>query len=388
MRGPFGQATILYVHSSADLYGSDRCLFDLVTRLDRQRFRPIVILPYKGLLSEDMEKEGIRIIHQDPWVLRKALIRTGGFRRYLMSLPSCVGEIMRIIKKEKVSLVHSNTGVVLGGALAAGLCRCPHVWHLREFFSDYPTLWPAFAAAMGILSRKILCISEAVASQIPAFVGRKSVVVHDGIQAPRDDLRGGSEVLRRELGLDHGMRVVGTIGRVSEIKAQDVFIRAVPEVLSSLPRTRFLIVGDVFPGHEPYMERLKGLVETLGIGSHVVFTGFHRDVSDLVRLMDIVVLTTRIPEGLGISLLEAMAAGKAVIATRGGGSGEVVTDGVTGLLVPPGDFRSLGRAVVGLLSSDSLREKMGQEGKRRAAEKFSIHETVSAVHNIYEEVLR
>jgi len=383
-------ATILYVHSSADLYGSDRCLLDLVRNLDRDRFRPMVVLPYRGMLSEEFERAGVRVIHSDPWVLRKVLFRTKKFHGYFMSLPSNVKAIMRVIKEEKVSLVHSNTGVVLGGALAAKLCGIPHIWHLREFFSDFPFLWYFYSHFMGILSGKIICISEAVASQLPDLVRAKAVVVHDGIETKRfgtlDDQEAQAS-LRQELGLGEGTMIVGAIGRVSEIKAQDIFIRAIPDVLSAFPRTKFLIVGGIFPGHEPFMKRIRALVENLGLNSHVIFTGFRRDAAAMVRLMDIVVQATRIPEGLGISLIEAMSAGKAVIAAGGGGSDEVVEDGKTGLLIPPGDFRALSGAIIRLLSSDPLRERMGNEGRRRAAETFSLERTISLIQQIYDVIL-
>jgi len=390
MRKRSDPATILYVHSSADLYGSDRCLLDVVKNLDRDRFRPVVILPYRGILSEEIERAGVKVIHQDPWVLRKVIFRAKKFKGYFMNLPSYVKGIMKIIKEEKVSLVHSNTGVVLGGALAAKLCGLPHVWHLREFFSDFPFLWYFYSHFMGIMSGKIVCISDAVASQLPGFVRAKAVVVHDGIDLKSygtlDD-QDGQASLRKELGIGEGTMIVGAIGRVSEIKAQDIFIRAIPDVLSVFPRTKFLIVGDIFPGHEPFMRRIKVLVEALGLSSHVIFTGFRRDAAAMVRLMDIVVQATRIPEGLGISLIEAMAAGKAVIAAGGGGSDEVVEDGKTGLLIAPGDFRALAQAIIRLLSTDPLRERMGDEGRRRAAEIFSIERTISLIQQIYDDIL-
>jgi glycosyltransferase involved in cell wall biosynthesis len=185
---------------------------------------------------------------------------------------------------------------------------------------------------------------------------------------PLDSVR-----LHAELGLPSNVHLVGVIGRLQAWKGHEDFIRAVPLILKSVPDTRFLVVGGTLFGLETeYPHFLKNLVSELGLGEAILFTGHRSDIPRILATLDVVVVPSRLPEPFGTVQVEAMAAGKPVVSTAAGGNLEVVSDGVTGILVSPGEPADIARAVVRLLREPELRQAFGEASRERVRERFSV----------------
>ena len=136
------QTHILFVQSSSDLYGSDRCLINITSGLSKKGYRISVVVPYPGPLVDKLRDYGIKTWVLEPIVLRKQLLGSYGVVvKFIFGMPRAVRALRRLMRDENVDLVHSNTGVVIGGALAARRCGLPHVWHFREVFSDFGRAW-------------------------------------------------------------------------------------------------------------------------------------------------------------------------------------------------------------------------------------------------------
>jgi glycosyltransferase involved in cell wall biosynthesis len=160
-------------------------------------------------------------------------------------------------------------------------------------------------------------------------------------------------------------------------------LRALPSIIRTVPTAHYVIVGSDDSG---YADRLKQLAQELKIGDRVHIVGFQDPVQPFLASLDLYVHPA-LMEGFGIAVVEAMAMGKAVVATTTGGLPEVVAQGVTGLLVPPGDVESLAATVVSLLEDKARREQMGRNGKARAQERFSLDASVKQMEQFYGEVL-
>jgi glycosyltransferase involved in cell wall biosynthesis len=156
-----------------------------------------------------------------------------------------------------------------------------------------------------------------------------------------------------------------------------VLLRALPPLVRRFPRLRCLVVGD-----GPLDGALRREAEALGLAGHCRFTGARPDVADLLAAVDVVVLPS-LSEGLPFVLLEAMAVGKPVVATRVGGNPEVVEDGTTGLLVPPGDADALGAALARLLDDSAAAAAMGGRGQARVRERFTVRAMIEALEALY-----
>jgi glycosyltransferase involved in cell wall biosynthesis len=230
----------------------------------------------------------------------------------------------------------------------------------------------------------VMAVSEAVKER---YCDREGIapdairVIYHGVEERfLEQGRAAGAPVRERLAIKEGERVVGTVARLHGDKGLDTLLRGFACIAASMPQVRLLIVGD-----GPERKALSRMAGDLGIAEKAVFAGFQPDVLPWMACLDIFCLTSE-EEGLPQSLLEAMALGRPVVATRVGGIGEVVgRDGAEGLLVPPGDADALSRAVVSLIRSPGDAERMGNEARERIRRGFLLRHTLEKLAGVYEE---
>lgn len=365
--------TILFVDSAEGLGGAERSLLLLMGYLDRGRFAPILACN-ESPLAEEARAAGLDVnIVPMPRL------------RYLPAAPTAllhgVRALVDVIQKRDVGLVHSN--VMRASFYAAAAARWtgrPFVWHVRDIHTEG---W--YVRLMCALADRAIAISRAAAKPIPCR--DKVTVVYNGLVLDEFDPTLDCNTMRKELNLPLDVPVVGTVGRVRPWKRQDLFLRVAALVSQAWPETRFAIVGDtVFPAGHDYLSELRGLALDLGLADRAVFPGFRSDVAGVLAALEIVVHTAE-AEPFGRVLIEAMAMGRPIVAFAEGGVPEIVADGETGILVPPGDVEAMAEAVKSLLSDPDRRREMGAAGRRRVEACFDARQTARAVEAVYEEVL-
>ena len=228
-----------------------------------------------------------------------------------------------------------------------------------------------------------LCASEVVRQHLIAdgIPARKTTTVHDGIDVTHVDAAPAAD-LRAELWLPHGAPLVGTVGALVPHKGHRHFVAAAARVLRKVPDARFIIVGE---GDE--REPLEAQIRHLKLEKHVILTGWRDDVLSLHKAFDLFVLSS-VTEGLGTALLDAMACRRAVVATRTGGVDEAVAEGRTGLLVEPHDEAALAAGIVEMLEDEAMRTRMGEAGRARVEEKFSVDRMIDDTIDAYERVVK
>ncbi len=213
------------------------------------------------------------------------------------------------------------------------------------------------------------------------------VVIHNGIDLEPFEQTESTAAIRQELGVPVGVPVVGVAGRLSRAKGLEDFVDAAALIHQAAPEARFLVVGgervgvDPVPGHA-YRDRLIERALRAGVHDRFIFTGYRADIPRLLRAMDVSVLPSH-SEGLPNAVLEAMAAGVAVVATRVGGVPEVVVDQETGRLVAPGDPPALAAAVLMLLSDPAATAAMGRAGRARVRDHFSVASMAERTQRLY-----
>jgi glycosyltransferase involved in cell wall biosynthesis len=388
------EVRILYVSHSAHLYGAERSLLQLLATLDKTKFRPIVVLPKHGPLKEYLERLDMPVEvvpSMRPWLTRrKGIMSLAYFVAVLPFILISVLAIMRIIQRYQVKLVHSNTMVVIDGALAAWCLGIPHVWHARAILAEPAPhrFFLGYRAALATvlkLSDRVIAISRAVARCFHGIEGAEKVrVVYNAVDIQsfaRDELKFDC---RRQLGISEDVAFIGQIAHVIAVKGYTDFIRAIPIVHKTMPNARFIGVGGM--PHASYKATIAQLVKDLDLGESLIMTGFREDVSQIVTALDVAVLASNY-EPFGRALVEAMAAGKPVIGTRVGGIPEIIEDGVTGFLVPPGSPEELARAIIRILQDPDLAQRMGAVGRERAETRFSPERYVTQVQQVYEELI-
>ncbi len=386
--------TVLIVHSSDELYGSDWALLHLVNEIDRTRFRPLVALPddlpYEGTLSTSLIKQNVPVHYVGLAVLRRRYLTPWGIVRYVAATISSTFMLVRLIRREKVDIVHSNTVAVLPGAWAARLTGRPHVWHVHEIVTRPAIFAWLFPRLLPALTTRLVVISTAVRDWICASnpqAEAKAILVPNGISLAPFDASNGGEAIRDEFGIPPDAPVIGTVGRLHWWKGQDILLRTAAQLRPDWPGLHVLIVGGTVPGEEDRLATLQQEAEGLGLSDCVHWSGFRQDVPDLLAAMNIFVLPSITPEPFGISLIEAMAAMRPVIATKQGGPLDIVIEGETGLLVSPGDANALARAIASLLNDPERGHQMGILGRERIQKYYTVQQYATNMEHVYRGVL-
>ncbi len=380
--------TVLLFHASADLYGSDRALLSLVQALRSAGWTTHVALPVKGPLVESLEGCG-------------AEVHLGGFRalgrrslrplallllpfQVIFSLFRC-GRLMCRIRPD---LVHVNTLVLLVPAMAGWLIRRPVVWHIHEIMIRPRLLASGLARTVALLASHVVCNSQAtlrwLLEQAPGVEG-KACVIANGVS---DLGLSSGDDLAEQLGLASDRFTFLFIGRLNAWKGQELFLRAAARILTDHPKACFLVAGDAPPGQDHFRQSFLDLAHGLAMGDSFHWLGFRSDTQDLYGLADVVIVPSTLPEPFGLVAAEAMCAGRAVIAAGHGGLAEIVEDGVTGLLVKPGDLEALVSSMGALAVDPGRARSMGEAGRTRQQRLFSVDRYQQEFLRLYGQVQR
>ncbi|MGO8702009.1 MAG: glycosyltransferase [Limisphaerales bacterium] len=377
------------MNNGADIYGASRCLIRLLKALDRTRYTPLVVLPEDGPLRERIEALGVEVVlHPRLSVITRRVFRSWRILIFFVEFPFSVFFLWRLIRRRKIDLVHTNTGVMVSPGLAAKLAGVSHLWHVRDWFQEFRAIWKPYSSYILWSSDAVIAISNAVAGQ---FAKRSKIsVVYDGCsldEFPSGDTNAGLEFRRRfGLGADF---VVGCVGRIKlRRKGQEVLIRAAAILKTRGLHPKVLTIGATYPGNENHLQSLKEIIQESGLQDQVILTGELGDVKPAYAAMNVLALPSAQPEPLGDVMMEAMAMGLPVIATNIGGPPEVVQEGITGFLVPPADAEALADKIELLMKDPELGRRLGQAGANRVKERFSIGEMIGKIQTLYAKCQR
>jgi glycosyltransferase involved in cell wall biosynthesis len=365
---------VLFVNAAAERGGAEAILLALLRHLDRVHFPPHVCCLREGPFVDELRHDAR---------VEVTVVSSGSFRQVRRGLDA-VRRIRALAAELGVALVHANgTGAHIYGGLAARRAGVPHLYHVH----DVPDSGWSGQGLIGRLARMVpadltVTPSRFLAGQLAQQPVRSARIVHvaNGLDAPagpRPEARAAGQA-----------PMAVWCGRLQRWKGAHVFLRAAAIVRQSIPSARFIVVGGSLMGLEPeHASDLRALARTLGLESAVRFVGYQPDVWPFLAEADVVVHSSIAPEPFGLVILEAMLAGRAVIASADGGPLEIVEPEVTGLLVPPGDAAALGAALVRLLGDPAAAARMGDDGRRRAERHFSAAVMTTRIEALYGELL-
>jgi glycosyltransferase involved in cell wall biosynthesis len=372
-------ARILFVDHSAVLGGGELSLLDICRRY---RETSTVLLLSDGPFRDLLQSEGVPVTLLEAGSSVLAVRRDGAGRSAAAAagLASLVWKLARVARQFDLLYANSQKAFVVS-ALAGAIARRPVIWHLRDILSE-----AHFGRAnirlvtllANVFARRIIANSQATASAFIAQRGRagKVRVVHNGIDV-RDfagATEAGAQEVRKELGVGD-RHLVGVFGRFHPWKGQHVAV----DVLARLPDAHAIFVGGALFGEQDYVAEVHRRVRELGMDNRVHFLGFRRDLPRLMRAVDVVLHTAEAPEPFGRVILEGMLAARPVVAARAGGAVEIVREGITGLLIPPGDVSAFTAAVGSLLTDPARRAAFGRAGYERANRDFSLEAMLTGV---------
>ena len=371
---------VLFLHSSAGRYGADRQLLLLATTLDPERYHPLVVLPFEGPLADDLRGAGIEVLTGPLAVLRREHLTPLGLSRLARELAYQRHSLERLVRAQRVDVVHANTSVILGAREGARAAGARYVVHVREIYPHRPVAWPWHRRQL-LKADAVMCVSRATAEPLG---GAPNVhVVHDGLGVLHEPAAKATS--RLALGLSQHAFVTAVLGRISGWKGQAVLARALDEEPLRVRGAVALVAGDVWPGQERWEQELRAAGEPAG--DRLRLLGFRDDLATIYGAADVVVVPSTQPDPLPNSALEAAAAGCCVVASATGGLPEIIRDGETGVLVPPDDPAALAQALAALADDPERRAALGEAAAADVRERFAPELLAPRVMAIYDALL-
>ncbi len=361
--------------------GAERVLMMLCGHFNRSLVAPRVVCLDDGLLRRKLEAIDVPV----------TVIRM----RHRADM-SVIRRLRDHCREQQVDLMHTHSGRTnLLGRMAARLAGIPvvttvHAPIARDSNSlQKKSLNAVIDRATSPLAARHITVSDDVRTTMVAegYAAHKVLTIHNGIDATALEAQAQAPDPMPEFGLGPEDFIAGTVAQFRPRKGAEYLIRALALIPDERIKVLFIGSGEWVEGHD-YLQSLKSLAEELGIlGSRAIFTGFRDDVAAFMARLDLFILPSLFGEGTPMSILEAMALRKPVIATASEGNREVVVDGETGLLVPPADPHALAAAIQRLAAAPDLMAKMAAAGRRRLEAQYTAEQMAQRYTELYREVL-
>ncbi|MGZ8796137.1 MAG: glycosyltransferase [Thermoanaerobaculia bacterium] len=356
--------------------GTERQFVNLALSLEPSRFAVhFGCLRRWGRLLEQIDERGIPVFDYEVSTFRNLKALRAQWR------------LARDIRRHGIQIVHTYNFYANVFAIPAAKLAGAHVVASIRDMGAY--LSPRQRFLQRVVCRfadQILVNATAIKDWLVAdgYAADRIMVIPNGVDLTRFEQPARTGSLHHEFGLPNSAPLIGLVGRLAHLKGLEDFLTAAAVIARRFPSARFVIVGDAVD--ESYMAALKQQAAQLGLEDGVIFTGYRSDVECILAELSVSVLPS-LSEGLSNALLESMAAGAAVVATRVGGTAEALHDGENGLLVPPSDPDAIANAVCRLLDTPGLASRLGLAARRSIVERYSMTRMVERTSLVYEALL-
>lgn len=366
---------ILFIHQSAELYGSDKTLLLLLQNLDKTCFYPVVILPTKGPLVKEFEKIGIEVEIVPVLKLYRDLIHPKNILFFLKDIRTGLHRLNYLEKKHQFDLVYSNTLAVLLGVLFSWKKSIPHIWHVHEIIEKPKFFKKAFIKLLSLKVNKTI-IFNSYATQKFWFqnkqIKKKSKVVWNGIDKGIEINEEIVKTFRKDFFQSNQEEIIiGLVGRISRWKGQMLLLNAFRRVLQRHQSIKLVFVGEAPPNQDHFRENLVKEIENFNLKEKVLIIPFQENIKIVWEAINIAVVPSTEPEPFGMVAIEAMDSSKPVIGAKHGGLQEIIIHNKTGFLFEPNNLEDLSKYLEKLIENEELRKDLGENGKIRVDEFFT-----------------
>lgn len=374
---------ILFIHQSAELYGSDKTLLYLVVNLDKTKFFPIVILPNDGPLKFELEKENVKVIIAPVLKLYRKMFTPSNLLKFVKDYFKGINTIKTIKKEHKIDFIYSNTLAVLLGFFYSFFNKTKHIWHVHEIIES-PTIFTKFFRFFLNISTNTVLIHNSIATSNFWNCNGKNVVIWNGIATFPEIQNEEKEIIRKTIFNTDKEVIFALVGRISRWKGQMLLLDTFSEIKKTHQNIKLVYIGSAPPNQEHFLDSLKEKIVEYNLAKSVAIIPFQENINELWQCIDIAVVPSTEPEPFGMVAIEAMMAKKPVIAANHGGLMEIVVHNETGFLVEPNNLNALKEAMEKLIDNSNLRNSLGENGFQRAKLNFSIQNYVSKIEDILE----
>ena len=382
---------ILFIHQSAELYGSDKTLLLLLKNLDKNKFKPVVLLPFDGPLKEVLENEKIEVVIAPVLKLYRKLFTPKNIFGFFKDIKVAFKIVNELHKKYQFTLIYSNTLAVLFGIMFAWKNNIKHLWHVHEII-EKPSLFKK--AFVGLLSLKsnthIVYNSHAtkVFWEVNKSIIHKGAVIWNGIETniPESSTSELSDIRKNLFLAQPNEIILALVGRISRWKGQMILLDAFNNLVQKNENIKLVFVGAPPPNQEKFQEDLEDRISSFKLNDKVLIIPFQNEIHKIWQAIDIAVVPSTEPEPFGMVAIEAMLAHKPIVGSNHGGLTEIIENNATGFLVTPNSVQDLVIALEKLIQNELLRKEMGEKGYLRVTTAFSVEQYVDSFEKFFEKI--
>ncbi len=380
--------TILFIHQSSELYGSDKTLLILVRTMKRKNFRPIVVLPQLGLLSKEFDKEGVEYVVAPVIKISRTMFSVKNLITLPFQIKKSIKRIEHSLKDTKIDLVYSNTLAVLLGVFFARKHKIKHIWHVHEII-DNPKIVRKIFTKLIELKMNARIIFNSKSTKRFWIQDRNDInysIVWNGLDKP--DLERIVDTDEQLIKATNSTSIkIALVGRINKWKGQQLLLEAFKDLAPQYDIELFFI-GSPPPNQEVWLESLEEVIKQYDLEKTVHIIPFQTAIWPIWKQVDIAVIPSTLPEPFGLVAVEAMLCEKPVIAANHGGLSEIVISEETGLLFEPLNVGALKKCLEDLIMNPDKRNRLGINGAKRAKEFFTEEIYVDNISTICQDVLK
>jgi len=355
-----------------DIGGMENVIASLVRTIDKTTFRTaIACIINEGPLGAKLKGEGFNLISP---------VKSLGKASFIYP-----GLLIDVIKSQNADVIHCHSGYWYRAALAglfAGVKGVVYTEHGRTVFETNKERLSDKLASYGTC--KIVPVSAALQIYLTDILGvprHKISLIENGVDTSHYNARPRNDLILKEMGIASSTFVMGTIARLDKVKDHHCLLKSLALIKNNFKDIKLLIIGD-----GPERKKIETYIQDYNLQHEVILTGFRTDIAEVLSIMDLLVLTS-LSEGTSITVLEAMASGKPVVATDVGGNSRLVMHNETGFLVPPKNPDATAACILSCISDKGMTQAMGLRGRQRVEKHFSVDHMVREYEKLYLDIM-
>lgn len=387
---------ILYIEANKDgtIGGSYYSLLYLIQELNKKKYEPHVLFCQDNVLMAEFRNatQYVYINDFDPTFSTRAENFTDIIKwpyRLLTEVVLKQSKLKKIINEIQPDLIHLNNGY---SSMHEWMLAC-YLNNIKVIAHDRGTRYPC-SFRTKLFTRfldAIISVSDSYKNNVVMqnLKVKRLYRVYNGLDSDKiikDINLAANDKIKKEFNLNGECPTVGIIGNITMWKGQLIVLQAINKVKQFYHNIKCLIVGDICKGSENYKDKLDEYIKNNGLYNNIIFTGFRKNIPQILSLLDIFIHASIEPEPFGRVILEGMAMSKPIIATNVGGPAEIIVEGETGILVPMNDSDKMADAIIYYLSDMKRAKEMGEKGRQRLIEMFSIKRMVEETEKVYEDI--
>ena len=386
--------SILFIHQSAELYGSDKTILMFISSLDKQKYFPVVMLPFDGPLKREFEKNNIKVVIAPVLKLYRKMFTPGNILKFCKEYKEGLRIINQLHKEHRFSIVYSHTLAALIGIIFARKNNIKHLWHVQEIIAKPVLFNKGFVKLLSLKSNHIAVYDSKTTMEFwikdNPTLAKKSKFVCNGLDVkdkPAPNLDDIQKIRNEVFKVQPNDVVIGLVGRINSWKGQQLLLEAFSKIANLHPNVKLVYIGSAPPNQEFFEIELNEKIASYNLSERVIIVPFQENIWRFWDSIDIAVVPSTEPEPFGMVAIEAMLAKKPVVAANHGGLTETVVTNETGFLFKPNDSQSLAEAISILIDDKIKRTSFGEKGYERVHLYFSLEKHVAEFETIFETLL-